>query len=206
MTFELSTLFALGVGYLIILFGIAYITERGWIPERVVRHPIVYVLSLGVFASVWSYYAATGNAFRDGFGYLAPFIGISMAFLLSPLLLRPILNLTKTYQLSSLADLLSFRYRSPWAGTLTTLVMLLVVMPLLSLQIQAVATTVSLLSPDASETTLAITFCLLITLFSIFFGTGKGSGRERHEGLVMTIAFESLVKLLALLAVGFFAI
>ena len=57
MTFELSTLFALGVGYLIILFGIAYITERGWIPERVVRHPVVYVLSLGVFASVWSYYA-----------------------------------------------------------------------------------------------------------------------------------------------------
>ena len=132
MTFELSTLFALGVGYLIILFGIAYITERGWIPERVVRHPVVYVLSLGVFASVWSYYASTGNAFRDGYGYLAPFIGISMAFLLSPLLLRPILNLTKTYQLSSLADLLSFRYRSPWAGTLTTLVMLLVVMPLLT--------------------------------------------------------------------------
>ncbi|MDP2286559.1 MAG: ATP-binding protein [Pseudohongiella sp.] len=206
MNFELSTLFALGVGYLVILFGIAYITERGWIPERVVRHPIVYVLSLGVFASVWSYYASTGNAFRDGFGYLAPFIGISLAFLLSPLLLRPILNLTKTYQLSSLADLLSFRYRSPWAGTLTTLVMLLVVMPLLSLQIEAVATTVSLLSPDASQTNLAITFCLLITLFAIFFGTGKGSGRERHEGLVMTIAFESLVKLLALLAVGFFAV
>jgi len=170
-----------------------------------VRHPAVYVLSLGVFASVWSYFAATGNAFRDGFGYLAPFIGISLAFLLSPLILRPILNLTKTYQLSSLADLLAFRYRSP-GGTLTTLVMLLVVMPLLSLQIQAVATTVEMLAPEATQTTLAITFCLLITLFAIFFGTGKGSGRERHEGLVMTIAFESLVKLVALLAVGLFAV
>lgn len=206
MNLELSTLFAIGVGYLIILFGIAYITERGWIPERIVRHPAVYVLSLGVFASVWSYFAATGNAFRDGFGYLAPFIGISLAFLLSPLILRPILNLTKTYQLSSMADLLAFRYRSPWAGTLTTLVMLLVVMPLLSLQIQAVATTVEMLAPGATQTTLAITFCLLITLFAIFFGTGKGSGRERHEGLVMTIAFESLVKLVALLAVGLFAV
>ena len=206
MNFELSTLFAIGVGYLIILFGIAYITEKGWIPERIVRHPFVYVLSLGVFASVWSYFAATGNAFRDGFGYLAPFIGISLAFLLSPLILRPILNLTKTYQLSSLADLLAFRYRSHWAGTLTRLVMLLVVMPLLLLQIQAVATTVSILAPDATQTSLAVTFCLLITLFAIFFGTGKGSGRERHEGLVMTIAFESLVKLLALLAVGAFAV
>jgi PAS domain S-box-containing protein len=206
MTFELSTLFAIGVGYLSMLFGVAYITERGWIPERVVRHPVVYVLSLGVFASVWSYFASTGNAFREGYGYLAPFIGISLAFLLSPLILRPILNLTKAYQLSSMADLLAFRYRSPWAGTLTTLVMLLVVMPLLSLQIQAVASTVGILAPEATQTTLAITFCLLITLFAIFFGTGKGSGRERHEGLVMTIAFESLVKLVALLAVGLFAV
>jgi PAS domain S-box-containing protein len=206
MSFELSTLFALGVGYLAVLFAIAYITERGWIPERIVRHPFVYVLSLGVFASVWSYYAATGNAFRDGYGYLAPFIGISLAFLLSPLLLRPILNLTKTYQLSSLADLLAFRYRSPWAGTITTLIMLIGVMPLLSLQIQAVANTVGMLAPDATQTTLAVTFCLLITLFAIFFGTGKGSGRERHEGLVMTIAFESVVKLVALSAVGWFAV
>jgi len=206
MSFELSTLFAIGIGYLVILFGIAFITEKGWIPERIVRHPVVYVLSLGVFASVWSYFAATGNAFRDGFGYLAPFIGISLAFLLSPIYLRPILNLTKTYQLSSLADLLAFRYRSPWAGTLTTLVMMMGVMPLLSLQIQAVANIVGLLSPDASQTTLALSFCILITLFAIFFGTGKGSGRERHEGLVMTIAFESLVKLVALLLVGGFAV
>ena len=206
MSFELSTLFALGIGYLLVLFAVAYITERGWIPEKIVRHPLVYVLSLGMFASVWSYYAATGNAFRDGYGYLASFIGISMAFLLSPLMLRPILNLTKTYQLSSLADLLAFRYRSPVAGTLTTLIMLIGVMPLLSLQIQAVANTVGLLAPDASQTVLAITFCLFMTLFTIFFGTGKRSGRERHEGLVMTIAFESLVKLVALLLIGWFAV
>jgi PAS domain S-box-containing protein len=206
MIFELSTLFALGVSYLIMLFAIAFVTDKGWIPRRITQHPIVYVLSLGVFASVWSYYAASGNAFRDGFGYLAPFIGVSVAFLLSPLMLRPILNITKNYQLSSLADLLSFRYRSPWAGTVTTLVMLIGVTPLLSLQIQAVANTVGILTTEASQTTLAVTFCLLITLFAIFFGTGRGSGREKHEGLVMAIAFESLVKLIALLAVGLFSV
>lgn len=206
MNFELSTLFILGVGYLAILFGIAYLTDQGIIPKSLARHPIVYVLSLGVFASVWSYYAATGNAFRDGFGFLAPFIGISLAFLLSPLLLRPILKLTHSYQLSSLADLLAFRYRSPSAGTATTLVMLVGIMPLLSLQIQAVANTVGMLAPDAPERVLAITFCLLITLFAILFGTGRGSSRERHEGLVMAIAFESLVKLICLLTLGFFAV
>lgn len=206
MNFELSTLFILGLGYLGLLFGVAWITDRGIIPRTVSRHPAVYVLSLGVFASVWSYYAATGNAFRDGFGYLAPFIGISLAFLLAPMLLRPILNLTRTYQLSSLADLLAFRYRSPWAGTITTLVMLAGVLPLLSLQIQAVATSVAILSPDTTQRLLALIFCLVITVFAILFGTGRGSSRERHEGLVMAIAFESLIKLLCLLIVGVFAV
>ena len=97
MTFELSSLFILGLTYMAMLFVIALATDRGWIPQRIVRHPVVYVLALGVFASVWSYYAATANAFRDGFGYLAPFIGISLAFLFSPLMLRPILEITKGY-------------------------------------------------------------------------------------------------------------
>ncbi|MDT8427646.1 MAG: ATP-binding protein [Pseudomonadales bacterium] len=206
MTFELSTLFVLGFCYLVLLFLIAFATERGWIPQRLVRHPLVYVLSLGVFASVWSYYAATSNAFRDGYGYLAPFIGISLAFLLYPLMLRPILNITKSYQLSSLADLLAFRYRSPWAGTVTTLVMLIGITPLLSLQIQAVSSTLGILTGEASQTRLALAFCLVITLFAILFGTGKGSGREKHEGLVMAIAFESVIKLIALLLVGWFAV
>ncbi|MEX0903512.1 MAG: ATP-binding protein [Pseudohongiellaceae bacterium] len=206
MSFELATLFGLGVGYLGLLFGIAFITDKGWVPQRIVRHPVVYVLSLGVFASVWAYYTTVGNALRDGYAYLAQYIGISMAFLLSPLLLRPILELTKTYQLSSLADLLAFRFRSPWAGTLTTLVILVGVTPLLALQIQAVADTIGILAPDASPVVLAMAFCTMITLFAILFGTSRRAGRQRHDGLVMAIAFESVVKLVALAGVGLFAV
>lgn len=206
MTFDTSTLLIIGVSYMLVLFAVALAADKGWIPQRITRHPIVYVLTLGVFASVWSYYAATANAFRDGFGYLAPFIGISLAFIFSPIMLRPILDLTKSYQLSSLADLLAFRYRSPLAGTLTTVVMLIGVTPLLSLQIQAVANSVAIIAPGTSQTTLAIVFCLLITLFAIFFGTGRGAGREKHEGLVTVIAFESLVKLIAMLSLGLFAV
>ncbi|MCB1664148.1 MAG: ATPase [Pseudomonadales bacterium] len=206
MIFDISGLFVLGIVYMAVLFGIALATDKGWIPQRVTRHPIVYVLALGVFASVWSYFSATANAFRDGFGYLAPFIGISLAFLFSPIMLRPILDITRSYQLSSLADLLAFRYRSPLAGTLTTVVMLLGVTPLLALQIQAVAAAVTILAPDVSQTTLAAAFCAMITLFAIFFGTGRGAGREKHEGLVMAIAFESVIKLVAMLCLGGFAI
>lgn len=206
MNYELTTIIGLGSAYLILLFGIAFITDRGWIPEKIVHHPVVYVLSLGVFASVWAYYTAVGHAQRDGYGYLANYIGISLAFLLSPLLLRPILELTRTYQLSSLADLMAFRYRSPWAGTATTLVILVGVTPLIALQIRAVSDTAEILSPNASQGVLAFGFCVLITLFSILFGTAQRTGRTQHDGLIMAIAFESLVKLVAFLAVGVFAI
>ena len=206
MNFELPTLFALGSAYLSLLFGIAYITEQGWIPQRIVRHPIIYVLSLGVFASIWAYYGVVGSAQREGYGYLANSIGISLAFMLSPLLLRPLLELTRTYQLSSLADLLAFRYRSPWVGTVTTLVILVGVTPLIALQIRAVADTADLLSPAASHGSIAVGFCVLITLFAILFGTSRRPGRTQHDGLMMAIAFESLIKLFAFLVVGGFAI
>ena len=206
MNFEVSTIVALGGGYVALLFGIAFVTERGWIPEKIVRHPIVYVLSLGVFASVWAYYTSIGNAQRDGYGYLAGSIGISLAFLLSPLLLRPLLGLTRTYQLSSLADLVAFRYRSPWTGTVSTLVILIAVIPLIALQIRAVSDTAFLLSPEAEQSSFAIGFCLIITLFAILFGTSRRAGRIQYDGLVMAIAFESLVKLIAFLVVGAFAV
>ena len=206
MNYELTTLFLLGSCYSVLLFGVAFITDKGWIPQRLVRHPIVYVLSLGVFASIWAYYTSVGNALRDGYGYLAHSIGISLAFLLSPLLLKPILELTRTYQLSSLADLMAFRYRSPWAGTITTIVILIGVVPLIALQIRAVEDTADIISAEPTQGAIAIGFCILITLFAILFGTSRRAGRTRHDGLVIAIAFESLVKLVAFLIVGAFAI
>ena len=163
MNYELTTLFLLGSCYLVLLFGVAFITDKGWIPQRLVRHPIIYVLSLGVFASIWAYYTSVGNALRDGYGYLAHSIGISLAFLLSPLLLKPILELTRTYQLSSLADLMAFRYRSPWAGTMTTIVILIGVIPLIALQIRAVEDTADIISAEPTQGAIAIGFCILIT-------------------------------------------
>ena len=67
---------------------------------------------------------------------------------MSPILLRPLLNITRTYQLSSLADLLAFRYRSRLAGMLVTVFMLAVVVPMLTLQLRAIADTLHLLNRD----------------------------------------------------------
>ena len=105
-----------------------------------------------------------------------------------------------------LADLVAFRYQSPWAGTVATIVILVGVTPLLALQIRAVADTANLLTEESSEVLVAAGFCVLITLFAILFGTSRRAGRTRHDGLVMAIAFESLAKLAAYLAVGVFAV
>ena len=206
MSFELSHLLLVSILYLLTLFGVAWITERGLLPRALLQHPAIYTLSLGVYASAWAFYGTVGLAYEYGYGFLSYYLGVCGAFLLAPVLLNPILRITRTYQLSSLADLFAFRFRSTLAGTLTTLCMLIGVLPLLALQIQAVADSVQILTQETGQNSVALGFCVLITLFAILFGARHISTREKHEGLVIAIAFESLVKLVAIGAVGLYAL
>ena len=206
MTLELSSLFTAGFLYLVILFLIAYITDRGVIPERWVSHPLVYTLSLGVYATSWTYYGSVGFANSSGYLFLTIYLGVTLAFALSPVLLRPILRMAREYQLSSLADLFAFRYRSQLAGVLVTLFMLIGALPYIALQIRAVTQSLQVLTQEAPPHILALGFCITLTAFAILFGARHISPREKHRGLVMAIAFESLVKLVALLGVGLFAL
>ncbi|SEK64130.1 PAS domain S-box-containing protein [Atopomonas hussainii] len=204
--FSLWELSLYSAGYLLLLFGVAWIGERGLIPRRVLRHPLTYTLSLGVYASAWAVYGTVSLAYQYGYGFLAYYLGICGAFLLAPVLLQPILRITRTYQLSSLADLFAFRFRSTAAGALTTLIMLIGMLPLLALQIQAVSDSVSILTQAAMHERVSLGFCLLIILFTILFGTRHITNREKHEGLVLAIAFESIIKLVAIGGVGLFAL
>jgi len=206
MTFELWILFLAGVAYLLVLFLIAYAAERGLIPSRVARHPLTYVLSLGVYATSWSYYGSVGFAQTQGYNFLTIYLGVTLAFALTPVLLMPILRLTREYQLTSLADLLAFRYRNQLTGVLVTLFMLVGIVPYISLQILAVTASMRSLTQAATPTALAFGFCVTLIVFAILFGARHASAREKHEGLVVAIAFESAVKLLALAIVGGFAV
>jgi Two-component sensor kinase CbrA (EC 2.7.3.-) len=115
MSFSLTQMILISAGYLMVLFGVAWISERG---DPALHHspPATYTLSLGVYASAWAFYGSVGLAYQYGYGFLACYLGVSGAFLLAPVLLYPILKITRTYQLSSLADLLAFRFRSTWAA------------------------------------------------------------------------------------------
>ena len=206
MTLEIGPLFAAALGYLLLLFLIAYATERGLIPGRISRHPLTYALSLGVYASSWTYYGSVGFARTQGYNFLTIYLGVTLSCLLVGVVWMPVLRVIREHQLTSLADLFAFRYQSQAAGVLVTLFMIACNLPYLALQIRAVTESVRVLTQLAAPGTVGLAFCALVTLFAILFGARHVSPRERHEGLVVAIAFESVVKLAALLMVAAIAV
>ncbi len=214
MAFNIWAIALICISYLLVLFGIAYITEKGWVPNSVVRHPITYILSLGVFASAWSFYGVIDLASEYGYGALAYYLGTGAVFLFAPVALSPLAEIARRHQIHSLADLLVFRYHSLTVGTIATLGMLLAVLPLLGLQLQAIANSFNLLTANPASTlslentgftfreVLALAYCLVLAIFTILFG----SKREKHRGLVTALAFESLIKVFAILSIGIFSL
>jgi PAS domain S-box-containing protein len=205
VSFDLPQLLLLCFLYLLCLFGAANLTERGHLPRRLVRHPLLHALSFGVFASAWTFYGTFGLAAESGYVYLGSHLGAVIAFILAPILLVPILRITRTYQLSSLADLFAFRFRSGQVGTLTTLAMLCASLPLMSIQIQAVSDSLYLLNDQLEPPQIAAAYCVIIALFAILFGARHATLRNSHSGLVVAIAIASATKLLAMLAIALFA-
>lgn len=206
MTFSLATLFVAAVAYLLVLFVIAFGTEQRWLPRQLVRHPAVYVLSLGVYATTWSYYGSVGFAQAQGIGFLSIYLGVSLAFALTPVLLLPLLRLTRSHQLTSVADVFAFRFDSQAAGVLCTLMMLTGSLPYIALQIRAVAESTQVMSGEGSPGPIAVGFCVLVTVFAVIFGARHVTPRDKHTGLVAAIAFESLFKLGALVLVTVVAV
>ncbi len=212
MSFTFIQVALISLIYIAIVFGIAHATERNWIPNKIVSHPITYILSLGIFASAWSFYGVIELADRFGYGALAYYIGTGLLFLFGAFAIKPLVELAKRFQINSMADLLVFRYHSHLVGGLVTLIMLLALLPLMVLQIQAVADTMMLLIKGEDQSasigslgkqqSLGLVYCIGIAVFAVLFG----ANRKHHRGLISAMAFESLVKVVALLGVGGYVI
>ena len=211
MSFSPAQILLFIVAYLTGLFAVAYLADRGTIPKYITNHPAVYVLSLGVFAGALATNGVFELAHRYGYSFLLYYLGAVVMFVMATVMLLPLLRLCRIYQLSSLADVLTFRFRSPRVGAAITLAMCITLLPLLALQIQAVADIIHILAGDHNSLLmnsgrhegLALLFCIIIIVFSILFGTRHQSSRSRNTGLVTAIAFESLVKLAALFVLLF---
>ncbi len=207
MSFSLAQILLFVACYLTGLFAVAHLADRGIIPRRITHHPATYVLSLGVFTGAMASNAVIDIAYRHGYNFLLYYCGIGLVFLLAALLLIPLLKLSRVYQLASPADMLAFRFRSPRVGAAITITMCLALLPLLALQIQAVGDSIHILAGHDDDVHhsglhhqgIALITCLVIAVFAILFGTRHNSTQERNTGLVTAMAFESLVKLGALL-------
>ena len=203
------------VAYLGVLFAIAYYGDRRADQRRsIISNGYVYALSLCVYATSWTYYGSVGRAATTGIGFLPIYLGPTVMAVLWWLVLRKIIRICKRDRITSLADFVSSRYgKSRTLGELVTVIAVVGIVPYIALQLKAISNTFTILRdaslPLGSPATdpplwadTALYVALLLAAFTIVFGTRHIDATERHEGMVAAIAFESLVKLLAFLAVG----
>lgn len=210
----------IGGAYLLGLFLIAYLSdravERG--RARFIDSPLVYTLSLAVYCTSWTFYGAVGSAARSGLEFVTIYLGPTLVFMGWWLLLRKLVRITKTQQITSIADFISARYgKSSTLSALVTVIAIIGVTPYIALQLKAVATSFQALSRSAEELpATAVSLGILsdngfwvavaLATFVILFGTRNLGADESHPGVVAAIAFESVVKLFALIAVGLFVV
>ena len=196
----------LSITYLLLLFVVAYWgqkeTNKKWLSR-----PWVYSLSLGVSCTSWAFYGTVGQAATTG-AWLAPvYIGSILCFVLAWAMLLRILRITKQQNLTSIADFIACRYdRSPAIAATVTIVALLGTIPYIALQLRAISKSFDLLTgsyQSGISTTFIVTLVLII--FSILFGARQAAINKQNQGLVLAIAFSSIIKLFALTAVGIFA-
>lgn len=201
-------LFTIIIIYLAILFFIAFIAEKN-AKSKWVNNAVVYALSLAVYCTAWTYYGSVGIAANSGISFLPIYLGPVIAAPLWIVLLRKIIRISRQHKISSIADFISLRYgNNRFLGALVTIVCLLGIVPYISLQLKAVSETFQILADDTSYVATSVyddsTFyiAILLAVFATFFGTQTTDASEKHKGIVMSVAFESIIKLAFFLCVG----
>ena len=201
-------LLLVSAGYVCLLFAVAYAGDkRAPVGSRL--RPLVYALALAVYCSSWTFYGAVGTAARDGLAFLPIYLGPLLVMLFGWRMLERLVLISGEQRIVSIADFLSSRYgRAPGLAALVATVAVVAAVPYLALQFKAVAMSVDVLAPGHAEGMLgdpALYVAILLALFAILFGTRQIDATEHHRGMVLAVALESLVKLLAFIAIGVFA-
>lgn len=207
-------LLLVSLAYVAVLFGIAWIGDRRkTYPTNRALRPVVYSLALAVYCSSWTFYGAVGSAARDGPSYLPIYLGPILLFVFGLPFLDRLVRVAKRHNVTSIADLVASRFgKSNRLAIVITLIALFASVPYVALQLKAVAMSIDVLTGTAPGAQpgwfadSAFYTALLLAAFAILFGTRSVDAAEHHPGLMLAIAVESLVKLVAFVAVGLFAI
>lgn len=203
--------------YLLLLFAVAYGADRRAAQGlSVIDNAWVYALSMAVYCTAWTYFGSIGRAATGGVWFLPIYFGPTLAMLLGWMVLRKMNRIAKTYRITSIADFIGSRYgKSPVLAGLVTLIAVVGIVPYIALQLKAVAAGYAVLTssdmrgltPDVHWTQdTAFYVAMVLAGFTMVFGARHLDSTERHEGMVAAIAFESVIKLVAFLAVGGFVV
>ena len=204
--------------YVGLLFAIArYGDKRADAGRSIIANPYIYTLSLAVYCTSWTFYGSVGRAATSGIGFLPIYLGPTLMAALWWYVLLKMVRISKAHRITSIADFIASRYgKSHVLGGLITIIAVLGIVPYIALQLKAISASFSTIlqypnnlisaAPDALPFLQDNTFyvAMLLAVFTILFGTRHLDATERHEGLVAAIAFESIVKLVAFVAVGIF--
>lgn len=213
MAISISLLAAVAFGYMAILFAIAFYGDRRKAPLHPRVRIAVYSLSLAVYCSSWTFFGAVGQASGQLWSFLPIYLGPTLLLLFAPWVLKKMVVVSKQENITSIADFIASRYgKSQKLAVFITLICLVGILPYLALQLKGIVLGVNLLTgnPGLSSTQQSQDIALFVTvalaLFTILFGTRNLDVTEHHRGLMFAIAFESLIKLMAFLAVGIFVV
>ena len=211
------TVLALSLAYLGLLFAVAYFGDRyarDWSSSAVA--PVVYGLSLAIYCTSWTFYGAVGRASTAGIDFILIYTGPALLVIAGYPMLAKMVRAAKRHNVTSIADFLASRYgKSRAVGVTATLFATVGVLPYIALQLQAVSSSFRAIAeptpwtngqPGVVHTDTSLIVAALMALFTILFGVRNVQASEQHRGMMLAIAFESVVKLLALLAVGPFVL
>ncbi|MBL8298272.1 MAG: hybrid sensor histidine kinase/response regulator [Rhodanobacteraceae bacterium] len=209
-------LLLVSLAYLAALFLVAYWGDtRPLHPGRSRLRPWIYSLALAVYCSSWTFYGAVGSAANSILSYLPIYLGPFLLFVFGSGLLERLTRVAKANKITSIADFIGSRFgKSHTLSALVTLIAIISAIPYIALQYKAVTLSISVLgrgstssvpAPELLQDTALVT-ALVLALFAILFGTRRVDATEHHHGMMLAIAVESLVKLVAFLAIGIYAL
>ncbi|NOQ87945.1 MAG: response regulator [Gammaproteobacteria bacterium] len=173
------------------------------------RHPLVYTLALGVYCTSWTFYGLVGTAASKGWYYLPILLGPVLLFTVGFPLLQRIASISRQENIHSIADFITSRYgKRQSVAAIVTLIMLATTVPYIALQLKAVTDTliysVDNIAFAGQDMTMLVSAVMI--LFTLVFGANRLDVASYHSGIMVAIAFESLVKLIALVTIAIFAL
>ncbi|MBN8957615.1 MAG: hybrid sensor histidine kinase/response regulator [Rhizobiales bacterium] len=202
------------LAYIGLLFLVASYGDRSRRMREGRPRMLIYPLSLAIYCTSWTFFGSVGLASKNGLDFLTIYVGPAvMVGLCTPLMLR-VVRLAKAQNITSIADFIAARYGKSQAVSATvTLIAILGTIPYIALQLKAVSSSlatilehgqgkVGLAQPVFGDLSLFV--ALAMATFAVLFGTRHADATEHQHGLMLAIATESIVKLVAFLAVGLF--